>query len=81
MESHYRQSHPHDASLAYLWISDSQQIHKLLGLREKWVWKCKIGTSCHPIAPTSDDQDVFLDKKGHLREHMNDLLAGIATEV
>jgi hypothetical protein len=80
MESHYRQLHPNVVSLKYLWIGDSQQIKNLLGLREKWVWKCKIGSSCHPIAPTSDDQHVLSDKKGHLREHINDLLAGIATE-
>jgi hypothetical protein len=81
MESHYRQSHPDVASLKYLWIGDPQQIRNLLGLREKWVWKCKLGSSCHPIAPTSDDQHVLSDKKGHLRDHLNDLLAGIVTEV
>jgi hypothetical protein len=56
-------------------ISGRQDIENLIGLKEKWVWKCNLGT-CRPITPTSDSDASTSDKRAHLwEEHLSDLLA------
>ena len=65
--------HPHTS--AYKRIDNPQDIRNLLGLTEKWVWKCKLG-NCRPITPSPDDQDALHDKKEHLmQEHLSELFA------
>src|SRR5262249_16674906 len=73
LSRHSNARHPN--STAYKRISSQHDIHNLLGLTEKWVWKCNLGT-CRPITPTSDSDDSILDKKAHLKEELlSDLFA------
>jgi hypothetical protein len=66
----------HPNMMSFKKISSRQDIHNLMGLKEKWVWKCNLGT-CRPITPTSDSDMSTLEKTAHLREeHMSDLFAG-----
>jgi hypothetical protein len=75
LERHSNNRHPN--SMAYKKISSQQDIQNLLGLREKWVWKCNLGT-CPPITPSSDSDSSMSDKKTHLREeHLSNLLTGV----
>jgi hypothetical protein len=75
LSRHANERHPN--RMAYKKIDNPQDIRNLLGLKEKWVWKCNIGT-CRPITPSSDDEDALSDKKAHLREeHFSDLFAGL----
>jgi hypothetical protein len=65
----------HHSKMAFKKISSPQDINNLLGLHEKWVWRCNLGT-CRPITPKSEADFSLSDKKAHLREeHWNDLLA------
>jgi hypothetical protein len=76
LSRHCNDRHPNN-SMVFKRISGQQDIENLLGLREKWVWKCNLGT-CRPITPSSDSDNSILDKKAHLREeHLSDLLAGV----
>ena len=75
---HANRMHPH--TMAYKRIDDPQDIRNLLGLTEKWVWKCNLG-NCRPITPSPDDQDALRDKKEHLvQEHLSELFACGETE-
>lgn len=61
-------------TMAYTKISDPEQIRILTGMKDKWVWRCKVGHNCRPIAPTGEDQQSSADKIEHLwQEHSNDL--------
>jgi hypothetical protein len=66
--------------MAYRKIESPQDIRNLLGLREKWVWKCNLG-NCRPITPSADDEDALADKRAHLiQEHFSDLFISVETE-
>jgi len=73
LNRHANRVHPHTS--AYKKIDNPEDIRNLLGLAEKWVWKCKLG-NCRPITPSPDDQDALHDKKEHLmQEHLSELFA------
>jgi hypothetical protein len=75
---HSNEQHP--TRMAYRKIDSPEDIKKLLGFKEKWIWKCNLGT-CRPITPSVADEDAFFDKKAHLREeHFNDLHRCSGTE-
>jgi hypothetical protein len=75
LDRHSKERHPN--RMEFKRIGGQQDIRNLLGLREKWVWKCNLGT-CRPITPSSDSDNSILDKKAHLREeHLSDLLASV----
>src|SRR5262249_16494510 len=74
LSRHSNQMHP--KTMAYRKVDNPQDIRNLLGLREKWVWKCGLGSNCRPITPSAEDENAIRDKKNHLQqEHMNDLFA------
>ncbi len=73
LNRHANLRHPH--TMAYKRIDNPQDIRNLLGLKEKWVWKCKLD-NCRPITPSPSDQDALQDKKEHLvQEHLSELFA------
>ena len=73
LNRHANLMHPH--TMAYKRIDNPLDIRNLLGLKEKWVWKCKLD-NCHPITPSPSDQDALQDKKEHLvQEHLSELFA------
>jgi len=77
LNRHANSVHPN--TMAYKRIDNPQDIRNLLGQKEKWVWKCKLG-NCHPITPSPNDQDALQDKKEHLvQEHLSELFAGSET--
>jgi hypothetical protein len=60
--------------MSYKRVHSPLDIRNLLGLEEKWVWKCKLG-SCQPIVPRLKDEAALVDKKAHLKEeHHTELL-------
>ena len=66
LNRHANRMHPH--TMAYKKIDNPQDIRNLLGLTEKWVWKCKLG-NCRPITPSPDDQDALArqERTSHAR--------------
>jgi hypothetical protein len=61
-------------TMSYTKITDPEQIQILTGMKDKWVWRCKIGPNCRPIAPTGTEQQSSGDKIDHLwQEHSSDL--------
>jgi hypothetical protein len=78
LSRHSNDRHPN--RMAYRKIGSPQDIRNLLGLKDKWIWKCNLD-NCHPITPPVDDDSALPEKRAHLvEEHFNKLFACVAME-
>jgi hypothetical protein len=60
--------------MSYKRVDSPWDIKNLLGLEEKWVWKCKLDQD-HIVTPAPGNEDAMPEKRDHLREeHLPDLI-------